>query len=579
LLISSSPNEFSFIDTYDNPLFFLFNTASQAFGFFVLWPLCLYVLFSPGIKKILAVTFMLIAAMVACDVFLFPGNYGFVSVALQFSGDISHSTLGNIINILCLLAGISVFLFLFLKRLTKILIPFYSICFVSFCVLSLINIIKIEQSYIQLTSFYDTESKTITEINPIFHLSKKGKNVIVIMLDKAASVFMPYVFEEEPGLNDAYSGFVFYPNTVSFAPYTSYGAPPIFGGYDSTPRAFNEREDVTLRQKYNEALLMMPTIFSGAGYSVTLTDLPYVNYAYPSDMSFFDSLPNTKGYITNSVYTDLWLKEHNFSLPSASETLKRNIFWYSLFRASPYVLRRAIYLNGSWCSPSPDYFLIGTLDNYAVLDYLPRLTDFDAQTENTAIAFVNNTTHEPSFLQAPDYRPSLFVTDFGKSPFKNSSDYHVNMASIKRLSEWFDFLKKNGAYDNTRIIIVSDHGPHENFITKTDLPFNVDEFNPLLIVKDFNASGPMRTDNTFMSNADVPSLALEDLVDDFRNPYTGNLINTDAKQDSLYIFISGPHGHDHLIHADETQISLNPEKDYYVRDNIFDPANWEKVKK
>jgi YidC/Oxa1 family membrane protein insertase len=579
LLISASPTEFSFIDTYDSPLFFLFNTASQAFGFFVLWPLCLYALFSTKIKKMFAITFMSIAVITSCNVFLFPGNYGPVSVMLEFSENIGHSLSSNVINILCLLTGVSVFLFLLFRGFVKIIIPVFSMCFMSFCVLSLINGIEIERSHAQITDFYDVENKTVTEIEPIFHLSKTGKNVVVLMLDRAVSLFIPYIFEEDPELNNAYSGFVLYPNTVSFAPYTSYGAPPIFGGYDSTPQAFNERNDVTLRQKHNEALLMLPALFSGAGYSVTVSDLPYVNYLYLSDMGFFDSLPNTKGYITDSVYTDLWLKEHGFSFPSVSDTLKRNIFWYALLRASPYILRRGIYLNGSWCSPNPDSFLITMLNGYSVLDYLPRLTDFDAKTENTAAIIVNNVAHHSSFLQAPDYRPVPFVTDFGKGPFKSSSTYHVNAASIKRLAEWFDFLKENDVYNNTRIILVSDHGCQENLGAKTELPFKIHGVNALLLVKDFDASGPPRTDKSFMSNADVPSLALQDLFDDPRNPYTGNPINMDAKQKPLYVFISAPLGNGHLAYADDTRMPLNPEKDYYVHTNIFDPKNWEKAKK
>jgi YidC/Oxa1 family membrane protein insertase len=579
LLISASPSEFSFLDTYTSPLFFLFNTASQGFGFFIFWPLILYVLFSMKIKKIFTVIATSIFVIASCNIFLFPGNYGFVSIMLEFSGKISHDLSSNAINILCLLAGVSVSLFLFFKGYVKLLIPFLSICFVSLCVLSLINCIKIEKSYTQLASFYNAENKTATEIKPIFHLSKTGKNVVVLMLDRAVSLFIPYIFKEDPELDNAYSGFVFYPNTVSFAPYTSYGAPPIFGGYDSTPQAFNERSNVTVREKHNEALLMMPTLFSEAGYSVTVTDSPYVNYRFLSDMGLFDSIPNTKGYITDSVYTDLWLKEHEFSFPSASDILKRNIFWYSLLRASPYVLRRGIYLNGSWCSPNPDSFLITMLNGYSVLDYLSHLTNFDAKTENTATIIVNNATHDSSFVQAPDYRPVPFVTNFGSGPFRNSSTYHVNIASIKRLSEWLDFLKENGAYNNTRIIIVSDHGSQESLTAKTELPFEIHGINALLLVKDFDASGSIRTNNSFMSTADVPSLALKGLFDDPRNPYTGNPINMDEKQKPLYIFMSAPLGNDHLIYADETQIPLNPEKDYYVHTNIFDPGNWEKVKK
>ena len=36
--------------------------------------------------------------------------------------------------------------------------------------------------------------------------------------------------------------------------------------------------------------------------------------------------------------------------------------------------------------------------------------------------------------------------------------YHVNMAAMLQLAAWFDSLRENGVYDNTRIIIAADHG-------------------------------------------------------------------------------------------------------------------------
>ena len=36
--------------------------------------------------------------------------------------------------------------------------------------------------------------------------------------------------------------------------------------------------------------------------------------------------------------------------------------------------------------------------------------------------------------------------------------YHVNMAAYIEHGNWFDYLRENGVYDNTRIILVSDHG-------------------------------------------------------------------------------------------------------------------------
>jgi YidC/Oxa1 family membrane protein insertase len=572
LLISASPADFSFIGTYKNPLFFLFNTASQATGSFIFWPLCLYVLFSAKTKKILSLVFMAAAIFSIINVFLFPGNYGLISVTLEFSESVGHGSHSIIINLLVLNSFTLIFLFLLYKNMIKTVIYTFVICFSALTVLSIVNISKIQQSYKRIALYYKPENKTVKELSPIFNLSKTGKNVVVIMLDRAISVFIPYIFDESPELNDKYSGFTYYPNTVSFNGYTRIGAPPIFGGYDATPTAMNDRPNVPVKQKHNEALLMMPVLFSDAGYSVTATDSPYANYTDPPDMSIYDGIQNTRAYITDSVYTDVWLKEHGLSLPSVSDTLRRSISWYSLLRGAPYFLREGIYLKGSWCSTIENSRLIKTLNGYAVLDYLPRLTDFNPKSENTALFFVNNTTHETSFLQAPDYRLVSSVTNYGSSPFKKESAYHINAASIKRLSEWFDYMKKNNIYDNTRIIIVSDHGPEVNFVKKIGLPLNVEQFNPLLMVKDFNSTHSFRTDNTFMSNADVPSLTMQDLISNPKNPYTGNAVNMSAKQKPLYINIAGS------IFLHNT-IRLDPKKDYYVHDNIFDPDNWEKVEK
>ena len=51
---------------------------------------------------------------------------------------------------------------------------------------------------------------------PEFRLSQKGKNVVVIMLDRAMGAYIPYLFQEKPELKEAFSGFTYYPNAISF---------------------------------------------------------------------------------------------------------------------------------------------------------------------------------------------------------------------------------------------------------------------------------------------------------------------------------------------------------------------------
>jgi hypothetical protein len=576
MLIASSPQEFSFIDSYTTPLFFVGNTALQAFGFFVFWPICLYALFSSRVKLMGTLLYLICFAGALCNVFLFPGNYGLISVTLEFTGSVGHNNKEILINLLILLVPIFSVVFLFIKKFTRTLIVIPLLCLCSFLGIATLNMVAINSSYREIAAFYHPADTSVQTIQPIFHLSKTGKNVVVIMLDRAISVFMPYIFEEAPELKEIYSGFVYYPNTVSFNGYTGIGAPPIFGGYESTPVEINKRDAVSLRQKHNEALMMMPRIFLEAGYAVTATDSPYANYTQKPDMRIYDELPGVRPYITDSAYTDVWIKEHDLKLPLTSEILKRSMFWYSLLRAFPLALREGIYMKGDWCAPIANRSLKLFLNGYCPLDYLPKLTDFTANAENTALFFVNNATHETSFLQAPDYVPAATVTNYGSGHFSKEMAYHINIAAIKRLADWFLYLKNEGVYDNTRIIIVSDHGAEPNFVTKIGLPFNVEQFNPLLMVKDFNATGSLKADNIFMSNADVPTIALRDLITNPINPYTGNAITDEAKKKPLYIAISGSI---HIGDAQATQFTLNPKEDYYVHDNIFDSSNWERVEK
>ncbi|GHU64622.1 membrane protein [Spirochaetia bacterium] len=577
MLIGSSPQEFSYIDKYTTPLFFIYNTALQALGFFIFWPLCLYSIFPQKIKLLFSFLGPALCFAAMINTFVFPGNYGLITINLQFAHNPSHSLYETGINILALCFIFLVILFLFIKKVHKTIIPAVSLCCISLLGLSCINFSTINTEYHKMSEFHIDAGEEITSLQSIFHLSKTGKNTVVIMLDRASSSFFPFILEESPDLNERYSGFVYYPNTVAFNGYTRIGAPPIFGGYEYTPSEINKRDTETMVSKHNQSLLMLPRIFSEAGYSIVVTDPPYPNYSYAEDLRIYEEYPGVKAYITDAAYTAFWLKENNIKLPSISDILKRDIFWYSLFRAAPLPFRWGIYQWGDWCAPVSGQKLSSLLNGYSVLDYLPRLTDFAAQTENTVLLMVSNATHEGALLQAPEYRPALNITAYGQGRFNKETEYHINIAAFKRLADWFDFLKDNDIYDNTRIILVSDHGSQISYVTKgkTGLPENFDNLHPILLVKDFNASGNMETDMTFMSTADVPSLVLEGQIDNPINPFTGNKISMEAKKSPLYIANSGAI---HLGSPTLTQLTLIPERDYYVHDDIFNPTNWNKVK-
>ncbi|MDR2738507.1 MAG: hypothetical protein LBB68_01555, partial [Treponema sp.] len=166
------------------------------------------------------------------------------------------------------------------------------------------------------------------------------------------------------------------------------------------------------------------------------------------------------------------------------------------------------------------------------------------------------------------------TTDQGKNFFGNNSFkyYHVNSASYILLAKWFDYLREAGIWDNTRIIIVSDHG--DGGITHPDFSAfqnnHVLPYNSILLFKEFGSNEPLKLNSDFMTTADVPFLALKDIVENPINPFTGNPLTPD-KKDGIYIFTEG---HTNTNFYTGTTCLENDSKFFHVHDSIFDSGNW-----
>jgi hypothetical protein len=414
-------------------------------------------------------------------------------------------------------------------------------------------------------------------LDPVFTFSRTEKNVLVIMLDRALSPYLPVVFEEKPELNETLSGFTWFPNCVSLGPVTISGVPPLFGGYEYAPEIMGKDNGVPLVEKHNQALLVMPRLFSEHGYRVTVSDPSWANYSYKSDISIYEPYPAIDAVKIIGKYTRHWLaKNPEVKVFDATDFLEHNLLRFSFLRIAPPFLRFFVYDGGKWLSKIGDTnrgFSLATLDEYTALDALPEITTFDGGPGTLAV-ITNQLTHEPDFFEAPEYRPAETVTDRGSGIYAHKADYHANMAAFLLLSRYCAWLKENDAYDNTRIIIAADHGwdISIDFDGNIDLPNGekVISYNPLLMFKDFDAHGPLATDRTFMTNADTPFLAADGLIPDARNPWTGTLIEPD-KENGVTITTSTLWGPDlHSKYAFKAAAS-----DFLrVHTNIFDPANW-----
>lgn len=608
-VIRSSPAEFVVIAEYRTPLLYVLSALLLATGTFGIWFGLFYSLSNYEGKRFFSAAVWILSICAVTNYMLFGTNLGNLSAELKYDIDFSFTTKEYLINaeVLVVLGAMALIVWLKKKSIIRVLYPVMIVAV--FC-MTLYNISGIVTRIPQIKMLVERENGEKAN----FTLSRNGKNVIVFMLDRGISGYVPYLIQENPGLVAQFDGFTWYPNTLSYGTRTNTGSPALFGGYEYTPEEINKRDKEALVDKQNEALKVMPVLFDQAGFEVTVCDPPYAGYTWIPDLSIFDEYEDIRTFNTgNGQFSD-----QRETLRIKQQIWKRNVFCYSVMKTSPLLFQPGLYQDGTYFNPHKmdsvfhqmQYVLnnsvsIGVWDSfinaYSALCALPDMTWVTDEKKNTFLMMENDTAHNAIMLQEPQYEPALYVnnTEYdethadrftvnGRTMLTDTSykikHYQSNMAAFLQLGKWFDYMREQGVYDNTRIIIVADHGwPMEQFsdmlfgaIDPEKTLYNPEDamaYNPLLMVKDFNNSGFM-IDNRFMTNADTPLLSMEQLIENPVNPFTQNAITDEAKSaEELHVFYTDFWGTEY-----NNGNTFLPGSWYALKNhNIFDMGNWSKL--
>ena len=603
-LVSASPEEYVDLYHYEHPALYVLSSFLLAAGVFLIWFPVFYKLMSDRVQRAFARIFFIVAGWALTNYMFFGRHLGIISPVLQYDNGISFS-LWEIIGNILLLIALALLLYYLPRLITKRAIVLLVVASLALGSMSVINLFKIKTVIDDIDLSAQGGATTPEQARPHFNLSTTGQNVVVIMSDRALGTMLPYIFNEKPELADQFAGFTYYPNTISFGNSTNFGVPPLLGGYEYTPVEMNRRDQESLKDKHNEALKLMPVIFSEHGYDVTVCDPPYANYKWMSDLSIFKDYPEISTYLTKGKFDpeqdDSDLKRNH-----------RNFFLFSLMKSMPVIIQPLFYDYGNYLelpqSPGAAVYSIQTcfssssaqgyrkafMQSYHVLENLSAMTKINNEAENTFLFLCNDVTHEPMLLQTPDYVPapqvdnkdydaehsSRFLNQENGRELKTDtihqmSHYHANMAMMLQMGQWFDELRRLGVYDNTRIILASDHGRDLEQLEELMLDYpdggtiDLESYTPLLLVKDFNARDFSVSDE-FMTQADVPSLALSGLIDKATNPFTGKEINNDEKYlHDQYIILS------HVWQVDiNNGNTFLPAEWASVKEDIWQPDNW-----
>lgn len=608
--IASSVLEFVESRQFYHPALYVLRSFCMAVGMFLVWLRVFYWLANEKGKAIFDMVVLVLSGIMLVNYMFFGRELGIISPNLVYEEGL-HFTKTEIVSNLAVILLLAVGLWAVAKKWPRPVMTAMLTVTLAIGGMSVMNCLGINREIGEYTarvnlrqseentSAFEDRKQFSKENAPQFRLSKTGQNVVIIMLDRALGEMVPYIMQEKPELKEQFAGFTYYANTISFGGSTIFGTPGLFGGYEYTPVEMNRSTSQTLKEKHNEALKVMPVLFLENGYEVTVFDPPLANLSWIPDLGIYDEYPQINTYLAETYFTeDLLLTEDRIG------NRNRNFFCFGLMKTMPLVLQDTIYNDGSYNQAGERLEVqyesmsvaIGVnsavVQSYNELCNMQTMTDITEENVNTFMMMSNHITHEPALFQTPNYELAEYVDNTqydlentdrfmvdGKTIRVDSVTamqyYHVNMAALLRLGEWFDYLRANDVYDNTRIIVVADHGRMLDVMddlimdtgdgNKTD----VSHYYPMLMVKDFGAK-EFTISDAFMTNADVPTLATQDVIQSPVNPFTGTRITAEEKTaHRQYIIVSSTIDLNKIVGS-----GYWPAKWASVESDIWDKDNW-----
>jgi len=429
----------------------------------------------------------------------------------------------------------------------------------------------------------------LPEYNDVLNsYSRDKQNIVIIMLDMFTSAHLADIFEQYPGLEQEFTGFTWYSDTTNSGSATYLSEPSIHGGHNYTVEAINARSDQidSIGDEIAKGYRVFNDSFGEKGFDVSLYGTQHAECDLISEYVNTDYLKVCEEFESEYDYFSYYSEANNMVVDYSEINDKAFLQAYGLLSVSPYVLRPYVYGEGAWLNVvDQERFNKRLYGQYTYIDSMDSISNVDS--DRPTIKYIQSEiAHKPwnidknLLLTLDDPYPEtdrLATKVDGVIP----EHFYAEAFSIKAISDWLKWLKVNNIYDNTMIVLVSDHGHYDNprlaQAFGVDIsgmrPYSENEDYPgrpsgLLFIKDFDAGGEPQESTQFMSTADVPSIVCSAIggCDGIQEDPRG----TDSER-SFYYSIG------------EAKVSRHGEKKYTVdqlyeiNSSIYNKENWRRV--
>lgn len=361
-------------------------------------------------KKIYCYFFTFIFYIAVVNTQFLYGYYGeFDGRGLNFNF-LSYTSLSQLI------ASFAILILILSKKINKI---FYFFSLSYLLILLLISYFFLVQNQENLDKYPVAASPEV--VHKFLSFSKTQPNYLYILLDEVYGGSTQNIFEDRPDLAKKFAGFTNYTNASALYPNTLPSITSILTG-----EIYKEGEN------FNEYFL------NSFKKSSLLSKLELINastgfYIHP--------------WFEKGVPLDSYIPMGSFFL---APTLKRdylNLLNLSLFKATPDILKSYIYSDNNWIIEYKEDISLYTKESNFFIENINN-----SNSKITFKFFHSVITHSPI---EHNEKGEYFKDNLAKN-YENH--YNEDTYGFVFVSEVLNELKKLGIYDNTFIIISSDHG-------------------------------------------------------------------------------------------------------------------------
>lgn len=419
---------------------------------------------------------------------------------------------------------------------------------------------SLEQSPINKTSIPQNIQSFLT-------FSENHKNIIVIMLDMFTGGNVKEIFIQHPDLRREFNGFTWYVDSMSSGSSTIFGKPGILGGEQTTPVNLNKDANHSLEEKINFGWAKFINILQKENYDISIHDHTWLK---PDLMQ--QKLLERANLINSMLlwkgFSSQWAQKRHLIVNSSLSPIK-TLYAIATFRASPLVLKKKIYSDGEWVKTvnNSQNTLKWALDNLSQLDSLSTASISKVTDKNTFKFLINELTHAPWSLDSqciPSTKGFWSSENLRLADGTQAAHIQAQYCALKSISSFINWLKANKIFDNTMIVLVSDHGKGDSsqIYQLRNKPYPI-FLHSLLMVKPFNHNGELTINtNSLTANWDVPLM-----------------ITNELKLTNLHPWNNKNRVREHVDgewqRARHQQNMYNFDHHYKIRGTIFNLNNWE----